>query len=787
MTRPAIHMIMAAGMTALLLTFVTGTNAQTSAPLNVVPETTAPAASSVDRLRTDLPEFGRWLATGSTGAAWRTYLEIDRLESELTRANQADPLVLAEILNRFAEGGPESDRPPYLDVRRDIEQWLDHLPPPPLDQIAAMAQAAKTAFVPRTKADVEQARKDLLDAVDRLDARLNLSGADGEAWRRYLHTSEIKEQLAKPNGPDLNSLDSAYARFSSGSNGLDLVWFKDVRDALRTYLQSSRAVGDPTVRTAYQQLLAALPEHLEAYRKNPTPDDAQAIQTALRYLEEAGQARWLVSAIRHYFVNPNVWVQVSKPVIEAGIAREVNNCAPINDCILGTTISGTGHTVGRIGVELDPNDALARIGLVFNGQTQASTTGYNGPVEIFSTSCAVFTAIKPLFIDAQQVSSANATGNATSNSVIQDIEAQRALVRRAAWKQAAANKGASDQVAAQHVSQRVADSLAAQSNDFIARADQRYQAKFRAPLQERRVFPLDLRYQTTSSDLLAIATESDRAQLTSPTAPPSVPSDDLLLRFHESAVNNFFEEVESGMILHEDEFLTDVKQFLGRVPEQFKPDPKLPPWGIAFAKRQPITVTFHDNQFSVLLRARRYYRGTEDQPGMNILALYTIQQGPKGLQATRQGELKITRPNGDPLAAADVAERDGLLRRFAKIFPAEIKPDVLLLPGAWRAAGQMVLSQWGTSDGWMVAAWHRTGEPAPPETPETSTAPTPEPAATPTPAPAASASPTAATSPAPTAAESPTPNAVASPTPTPAASPSLTPATGPSITPTPSP
>jgi cell division septation protein DedD len=169
------------------------------------------------------------------------------------------------------------------------------------------------------------------------------------------------------------------------------------------------------------------------------------------------------------------------------------------------------------------------------------------------------------------------------------------------------------------------------------------------------------------------------------------------------------------------------------------------------------------------------------------LALYTIQQGPQGLQATRQGELKITRPNGDPLAAADVAERDGLLRRFTKIFPTEIKPDVLLLPGAWRAAGQMVLSQWGTSDGWMVAAWHRTGEPAPPETPETSSAPMPEPAATPTPAPTATPTPTPTANASPNAAANPTPTPAASPTPTPAASPTLTPATGPSITPTPSP
>ena len=133
-------------------------------------------------------------------------------------------------------------------------------------------------------------------------------------------------------------------------------------------------------------------------------------------------------------------------------------------------------------------------------------------------------------------------------------------------------------------------------------------------------------------------------------------------------------------------------------------------------------MTFGNNQFSILLRARRFFSNNNDWPGMNILAVYQIQQGPKGLHAVRQGEMKITLPNGDPLGATDVAQRDKLLRRFAKIFPPQINPGVLLLPGAWRAAGQLVMSQWGTSAGWMVAAWHRTGEPAPAETPTPATA-----------------------------------------------------------------
>ena len=551
MPRPMIPTSIAAGVAVLLLSFVAETSAQTS------------AASPADQLRSDLQTFKGWLATAANGPAWRTYLEVDHLEGELAHANSADPLALAEILERFAEGGPEADRPPYVDVRRDIERWLGHLPPPPVDRLAAMVQAAKGAFVPRTKADVDLAGKDLSAALERLNVRLNLSGPGAEAWRRYLLTNEIKEQLSRPAGPDLSVLDLAYTRFSSGHNGLDLVWFKDAKDALREYVLTARAVGDPKVRTAYQQVLDALPQHLEAYAKNPTPDEAQAIATVIRYLEEAGQAGWLVNDIRYYYDNPNLFVQVSQPVVEAGIARGVDNLTPITDCILGTSISGRGHTSGRIGVELVPDNDLAHISLLLTGQTQADTVGYNGPVQIFSSSCAAFAARKPVFIDARQLWSGNATANATTNTVIRDIEAQRALVERIAWKRAEQSKGASEQIASQHASQRVAASLEAQSSDLIARAEQRYQTKFRMPLQERRVFPLDLRFQTTPSDLRITAIEADQAQLTSPSGPPQVPADDLLVRIHESAVNNLFEEAVAGMTLHEQDFRDDVPAIPG--------------------------------------------------------------------------------------------------------------------------------------------------------------------------------------------------------------------------------
>ena len=63
--------------------------------------------------------------------------------------------------------------------------------------------------------------------------------------------------------------------------------------------------------------------------------------------------------------------------------------------------------------------------------------------------------------------------------------------------------------------------------------------------------------------------------------------------------------------------------------------------------------------------------------------------------------------SGQRLSLREQLIRDLLQRRFEKILPKEIVPKPLELPEPWDAAGELVLTQWETRQGWMVLAWKR--------------------------------------------------------------------------------
>ena len=61
--------------------------------------------------------------------------------------------------------------------------------------LPAACRNAEAQFHPITPTDVQQVKDELIEALDRLDARLSQDGANGEAWRTYLKFAATKEAL----------------------------------------------------------------------------------------------------------------------------------------------------------------------------------------------------------------------------------------------------------------------------------------------------------------------------------------------------------------------------------------------------------------------------------------------------------------------------------------------------------------------------------------------------------------------------------------------------------------
>jgi hypothetical protein len=585
-----------------------------------------------------------------------------------------------------------------------------------VDQLPADCRAAKADFHPLTAADLLEVKAELADAVARLERRLHAAGENGANWRKYLQLDQLRAQLEKGKTPDPAVLDAVYARYTAGQEGLELVWFLDVSQALRRYREMARNVGDPGLQARYGLLLDFLAGHLAAYTATHSAEEAVLIGQAVGQLEEARQAPALVRAIRHHFLRPNLLLKVSADLVAAGIAAPVDETAPVHEFILGTDVYGTGHTTGRVHAQMSPDESRGVIDAIFLGAVETRNIGYHGPVRIYSQGSTRVGARKRFWIDALGLGSLPTVSSAATTTTITDIRSRRGncCIERIAWRRTCQQKGQAECIASRRAERRLNDRIDQQAAEKVRQANQAFRGKFRTPLVQRKLFPGQLRFTTTRQALHVTSLQADPSQLAAPSAAPQLPEDvDLALSLHESMINNLASSALAGTTLRAEAFEAMIVSLLGELPEQLKADEDQQDWAVSFSRRrQPISVTFAEDGFRVTVRGLRFYRGEESYPGMDVTADYKIARTEQGFSAVRQGDLQILPPGfvpgrGRKLSPREVVIRTLLQGRFGKIFKPEMMGEGFVPPGEWGKIGKMAPVQLACKDGWLSVAWRR--------------------------------------------------------------------------------
>lgn len=585
----------------------------------------------------------------------------------------------------------------------------------PLDQLVAACGNAKATFHPITEADVAQAKTVLLDAMDRLEQRLAQAGTGGDAWRKYLLWESLQEATSSDKQPDSAVLSRVHARYVAGYDGLELVWFVDVQRSLHNYIATMGAVGNERLRGIYEQKLDDLAKNLAAHLAKPTTDSALAINESVRFLQDAHQAPELVKAIQKHLVHPNVIGEMSSEFIAVGIAEPVDDVTQLTDCILGTSVFSTAHTLGKTSVSLPPDPNMGVIDTVFSGTTTSDSVGYHGPVTIFSSGTTNLSASKRLVITDAGLSACPATSHADTQVCVHDIQSNkgRRFVEKIAWKRAGKQQSDAECVASRHAEERLNERIDSQAAKQLEKANQQYVEKYQRPFTERKLFPESLRFSTTAQAVVLIALQASGGKVAAPGVPPPVVEGaDMTLRLHESAINNLAFDALAGRTAYEEKVQAAATDALGHLPEKMKGDEDGKPWAITFDARNPISVSFADNGFRVTIRGVKYYKGADAHPAMNVSAVYKIEKSPKGFKAVRQGPIDVVPPDfkpgsGQQLDAKRQITRILLEKRFAKVFEPEFLGEGLELSGKWKAAGKLLAVQVECRDGWLVIAWKR--------------------------------------------------------------------------------
>jgi hypothetical protein len=584
----------------------------------------------------------------------------------------------------------------------------------PTDAAGADRPAGAPAFTPLGPAQLEEAKTDVLEAAQTLGGRLDQDAKYGRGWRKYVKLDVLLAELRGSAAPDLEKLDSVYTQLNADYRGLELVWFVDLKSALRRYLNLARAIGKPELEAAFKEIVEkTLPERLTAFRADASPAGAADISVMLGWLADFGQAREFIASTRGEFGRQNVVVDVSRDFIASGMAQKVDETTPVCDVILGTTIRGTGKTKGEVTIAMVPSGRSAIIETVLSATTESDNVGYHGPVRAYTTGVTSLEAHKQLVITPDGIAAMPATSKASTRSTIHSICSRRGsqMVERAAWRRACQQKSEAEAIGSCHAEGRLNRRMDSEAGKTVDEANQKYQERFRQPLGERKIFPEMLAFSTTESRLRVRALRAAANQLAAPNRPPKLAGPaDVAVRVHQSMINNSAATLLDGRLVEEADFLKTVEDILGEVPESLQPEEGKASWSIRFAPREAFCVTFGDSGFTVAMHAVSYARDGKDYPGMNVSAAYKIEQTGEGFVAVRQGDLRVFPPGfvegRRQLSAREQTLREMLTKRFAKILGEKIVPKAHVeLKGRWERAGQLVLSQWSAKDGWMTLAW----------------------------------------------------------------------------------
>jgi hypothetical protein len=585
-----------------------------------------------------------------------------------------------------------------------------------LKDLSAATRQAASLFHPIDHKDVVQAKAELLEALARLDARLAQDGDNGIAWRKFVESEKLLNALAGDHDADVALLTQIIQqRYDSGNEGLELVWFIDVRRALVGYRSILMAKANPQAfEAAFRKQLDNLAGALDRNLARPNTDDELVISEAVRWLAGAHQCPSLVADIERHFIRPNLLAEVSAATVAAGIDEPVEDTQDIRDCILGTDIFGVARTAGRTRAELADHDEFGVIDVMFFGVTHSDNVGYHGPVTIFSRAATGLGACKRLWIDAGGLS-AHATSAAAETSVeIDDIQSRknRRIIERMAWRKAGKQQALAECIASRHAEDRLGDRIDRQTAEMLAKVNQKYIDKFQRPFSERKLFPQDLRFSTTSRALNVVCLQAGGGKLTTAVEPPrTTAAGDLVLRIHESAVNNLAFDALAGRTIHEEKVQASVKDLLGELPEKMQGDDDGKPWAITFATRQPVSVSFADDGFRITIRGLRFYKGPDLHPDpMNVSAAYKIERGADGFKMVRQGEIEVLPPEFKPGDGQQMDARRKVIakllsKRFAKVFEPEFLAQGFQLSGKWKAAGKFTPAEVICRDGWLAVVW----------------------------------------------------------------------------------
>lgn len=607
--------------------------------------------------------------------------------------------------------------------------------------LPALVRASADQFRPVTAEQVEAARRELGIGAAELQRWLVPGSRQSDGWKSYLRWDELAPAIDESGSPNFRRLAVVYRRLTSNQPGLEQEPFRNLAAVLRRYvdLASFSAWGEDQQRFFAAQM-TALATDLAAYAAEPRPRLEYVIGGRLDLLAGLGVDESLVSAVRQEYVRTNALVSVTEEFLDAAASEPIDKPGDVRDCILGTSLYGTSHTVGSLDVRPIPADDRAVLEICLAGHITSRTRGYNSPVVVRSTGRTRFSVTNSVELIDPAFRLLPSVAEATTTTQIHSVRSQRrgplsGVISRVGTRKAYEKKARAEAIGSDHAEVRIERDFGKGVLEAITNLRRRYRDEFRYPLLRQDEYPQQVQFRSTSDAVRVELTQANRGQLGAPTAPPPEPDGHAVVgRFHQTVMSNFAAIMLGGATLSEtspDERAkldrplpawlertlrqTDTSDEDENVPpavtlEQFQP------WSITFRRTRPLTFGFADGQMMLIVHMTRFTSGRERFDEWDMVCRYGVITQDGEIVLVRRGQIEFVPTGFDPavdrrISPAQVAIRSNLMKVVNDMnargegIPERIEVPVLKPRGQLEHVGVLRITHAASDDGWLTLGW----------------------------------------------------------------------------------
>lgn len=473
---------------------------------------------------------------------------------------------------------------------------------------AILAVEPRTESVSLVSAPIEQ-------VVAKVRNEIRKSGnPSSQEWERFLLLNEL---TARRSGGVLASTDLALLqRISARAHS------ENLSDAQRAFLLSGTPrdliaaidiyLAEPL--TSHELLLA-----LEDYEEEPTQAKAKSIAAALAKLALSQDRNELELAekVGNFYRSANVRVAIAESLINQLIPSPEASHEPVNDQLMGARVTGRSSVSTRLQVQLVPDQTKWRVGLEAIGNVASQTQAFHGPFTFFNQGWANYRARTTVGLGRHGFDMNQPTAQASSQTDLLDLQSDFdgiplfGFLARSVARQQHANKQLEAEWEVEgRMARRIEQRLDSELQNRMRQAETEWTSRVAQPLENMRLSPTPIAFETTSERLIARYRVAGNTQLAAHTPRPLAPSDSVLsVQLHVSAINNFIAQLQLDGKTYK---LEDLYQHLNRAmgsTEVAIPEDMPANIHVRFADEDALRMDVRDGQAELTVRLAEIRQG----------------------------------------------------------------------------------------------------------------------------------------------------------------------------------